>query len=71
MKLNTRIENCLNEYENIDSKIRDRYDLRFEDVQNILEIIFTNFENITSNSIWEIITICYKVGFVLGRRSKK
>ena len=68
MILNTRLEKCLKEYDSIDADIKNRYDLKFEDIQNILEMIFNNPE-INSNSIWEIITICYQVGFVLGRRS--
>lgn len=70
MLLNTRLEKCLKEYEKIDVNIINKYGLKPDDVQNILEIIFNEPET-NAKSIWELITMIFKLGFVLGRKSIK
>lgn len=66
----TRMENCLKDFEKIDNKVKENFDLNVSELNFIIE----KAEE-TSKTYYELIykaiTITYKIAFVLGRRSKK
>lgn len=62
---NKRLDNCLRDYKKIDYKVRDRYDLRVDDLKAIIK----TFDPTSQNFIWDIVSLSFKMGFVLGRRS--
>lgn len=63
--MNKRLENCLRDYKKIDYKVCDRYDLRVDDLRAIIK----TFDPTSKDFIWDIVSLSFKMGFVLGRRS--